>query len=286
MRVEIIKPGMYTTIQDSGRVGHQSYGVPIGGYLDRHAAHFANTLVGNDIHSPLIEATLIGPEMVFDTPCVIAITGGDFNARINDASIEHNSRLYVEKGHRLSMGNAITGCRAYIAIGGEWLVKKWLGSASAMSGPYSLLTPDSILRKSSILDINTLIPSMEVRVSQTHLNRKTKVHILPGPEYHMFDQQSLNHLFDTQIKISTQSNRIGIRLEKYLEKYELPNEMMSSGVVPGTIQLTHEGQPIILLADAQTTGGYPRIAKVIDEDLDALAQFKPGDMLELIWMHI
>ena len=75
-------------------------------------------------------------------------------------------------------------------------------------------------------------------------------------------------------------------MEKYLEKYELPNEMMSSGVVPGTIQLTHEGQPIILLADAQTTGGYPRIAKVIDEDLDALAQFKPGDMLELIWMHI
>lgn len=165
MRVEIIKPGMYSTIQDSGRVGRQSYGVPIGGYLDRYAAHFANTLVGNEIHSPLIEATLIGPEMVFDTPCVIAVTGGDLNARINDVSIEQNRRIYLETGHRLSMGNAITGCRAYIAIGGEWLVKKWLGSASAINGSYSLLTPDSILRKRSIIEINTSIPNLEVRLS-------------------------------------------------------------------------------------------------------------------------
>jgi len=286
LTLTFLKPGLQTTLQDHGRIGLQYLGVPVGGALDRNSAQMANHLVSNHSNEPLLEITMSGPEILFDADALIAITGAHFNIKCDNESIENDKAYYVKSGSVIKFGKLDTGCRAYLAIAGSWKATPWKGSVSPlMQAPEA--TPDSIIRKGSKIKIDSAhlnkTGSWDKNIPVPVLANKVRLRVKPGPEFETISRTAIAKFFGQGHQISQDANRMGYRLNTQLISSEERKEMISSGIIPGTVQITGSGQPIILLKDAQTTGGYPRIANIIDEDLDQLAQLKPGDE---IWFGI
>ena len=280
-----IKPGLQTLVQDRGRAGHQAYGVPLGGALDRESAMLANRLVGNTTHIPVLEMTLLGPGIAIEGNCQIAITGANMQPHINGKAVPMYETVAVEDGAQLSFGRAVTGCRSYMAVRGKWQVRAWLDSCSAASHSADKLTPDSIVGKNSKIHIYSdariakkIYPAYLGPIYLDHLS----VEVWPGPEFTFFSEAAIQQFFTTQYTVSVHSNRMGYRLGgPALTAFE-PKEIISSGIVPGTVQVLPSGLPVVLLADAQTTGGYPRIANALLSELDKIAQLRPGNTLSFV----
>ncbi|HLF64569.1 MAG TPA: biotin-dependent carboxyltransferase family protein [Saprospiraceae bacterium] len=278
--LRFLKPGMHTLIQDMGRPDQQSSGIPIGGALDKTSAAAANWCVGNPESSPVLEITMIGPQIQVDGDCQIAITGADMNPKLDGTGIQSYETIQVSSGSILSFGKLRNGCRAYLAVNGEWQVHRWLQSASALSIGNEDLVPGAVIKKGAVIVVKVHEPLPAVLVHPNPIKSWPDTHavrVLPGPEFQSFTAQQIAYFFNAVFTISGESNRMGYRLEPGFLDYEAEDELISSGIVPGTIQITRQGQAVILMADAQTTGGYPRIANVLSEDLDALAQLKPGN---------
>ncbi len=280
LELSFTKPGLYTTVQDDGRAEFHSYGIPPGGPMDRASARRANWLVGNALTNPTLEITVMGPEMTFDGPAQIALTGGDISAKVNGVSVSLNESMQIKTNDRLSFGRLQSGARCYLAIGGAWQVERWLGSASAASIEVDLLTPGAIVRKGDRLRIegSHIIDARALDWSKQANLENAPIRVVPGPEMNKFYKSIVADFFASDHHISNRSNRMGYRLESDI-KLKTDFEMISSGTVPGVIQGTNSGQPIILMADAQTAGGYPRFGCVASIDLDRLGQMKPGDMV-------
>ncbi|WP_421978539.1 biotin-dependent carboxyltransferase family protein [Roseivirga seohaensis] len=282
-RLHFLKSGLQTTVQDLGRHGVQDLGIPINGAMDKASAQLANQLVGNDANSPVLEITLLGPKIQFEGPCQIAITGADLSAEINGNTIPLFRTINIEHGDVLSFGKPLIGCRAYLAINGKWDIQSWLGSFSASATNTAQTTPDSIIEKDQILEIIRGKEQPIIAISEserTSLSIEVPIKVYSGPEFEAFSDVEKQSFFGDSFTIGQDSNRMGYRLKEALNCYTKKEEVISSGVIPGTIQITNSGQPIVLMADAQTTGGYPRIANVSSTDLDRLAQFKPGDKVK------
>lgn len=279
-RLHFLKAGLQTTIQDLGRLGVQDLGIPISGAMDKASAKLANRLVGNSANSPLLEITLIGPKIQFEGQCQIAITGANLSAEYNGKPLAQFQTININHGDIVSFGKPILGCRAYLAVNGRWEIKSWLGSYSASANNTAQTTPESIIIKDKILEI---IGGKEQLVStipegeRPNLSIDAPIKVYPGPEFEAFSAVEKQSFFEDEFTIGQDSNRMGYRLKEALKGYTKKEEIISSGVMPGTIQVTNSGQPIVLMADAQTTGGYPRMANVASQDLDRFAQFKPGD---------
>ena len=274
------KAGIQTLIQDKGRTGYQSYGVPVSGALDKKAAIVANELVGNPSNSPILEIALLGPTIKIAGNCQIAITGADLSAKVNKQPIPLYATINLKDGDVLTFGGAKTGCRAYLAVRGNWQINKWLNSYSAL--PYSgvAATPDSLIQKGTNLQIETtgIIPTKcLLKSAQPNFPNSVRIRVLPGPEFDEFSNYTIAYFFSRGYKLTNDANRMGYRLDANLIDFKPKREVISSGIIPGTIQITSAGQPVILMADAQTVGGYYRIANVISADLDKLAQLKSGD---------
>lgn len=283
--IHIQKPGLLTTIQDQGRKGYQAFGVPINGAMDKRSARAANWLVGNPHDAPVIEITMMGPALHIEGDCQFALTGADISPSLDGKVCAMYETQLVKNGAMLSFGALKKGCRAYMAIGGDWQVKSWLGSQSASGHMPKELTPESLLSKDSLLHIKSrsFIHKRFIRPNdQPDFPNQLQVHVLPGPEFNYFSRLQIAHFFSQEFLLRSESNRMGYRLDEALPDYQAEKEVISSGIVPGTIQVPPSGQPIILMADAQTTGGYPRIANVITKDLDRLGQLKPGDRVGFI----
>ncbi|WP_053224217.1 5-oxoprolinase subunit C family protein [Roseivirga seohaensis] len=279
-RLHFLKPGLQTTIQDLGRHGVQDLGIPINGAMDKASAQLANHLVGNSADSQVLEITLLGPKIQFEGQCQIAITGADLSAEINGNTIPLFRTINIEHGDVLSFGKPLTGCRAYLAINGKWDIQSWLGSFSASATNTAQTTPDSIIVKDQILEIIRGKDQPIITISESErpsLSIEAPIKVYPGPEFEAFSAVEKQSFFGDRFTIGQDSNRMGYRLKEALNGYTKKEEVISSGVIPGTIQITNSGQPIVLMADAQTTGGYPRIANVSSTELDRLAHFKPGD---------
>ncbi|WP_375577812.1 biotin-dependent carboxyltransferase family protein [Marivirga tractuosa] len=286
LTLTFLKPGLQTTLQDNGRAGLQHLGVPVGGALDRTSAEMANHLVGNEKNVPVLEITMTGPEIIFDSDALIALTGAPFELYCDGKLVENNTAVYLKSGSVLKFGKLKSGCRAYLAIAGEWKARKWKGSVSPLlQAPEA--TPESIIQKGSKLKIDSAhlnkTGSWDKNSHTPILSHRIRLRVTPGPEFDSISRIAIARFFGQGHEISQDANRMGYRLKTDLASAEERTEMISSGIIPGTIQLTGSGQPIILLNDAQTTGGYPRIANIINEDLDQLAQLKPGDE---IWFSI
>lgn len=278
------KAGMLTTIQDMGRMGYQAYGVPIGGAMDKQAAKTANELIGNPPYFPVLEITLLGPTIHFDQSVQIAITGANLSPTINRTAISSYHTLTVQANDVLSFGRIINGCRAYLAIRGTWQLPQWLGSYSAVH-PNKEVLPNSIIQKTSVLQILTSSFSNEITLlSPTPLTSQepTLITIVPGPEFDQFTNFQIAQFFSQTYTITNDSNRMGYRLQGKPMQLEKHSSMISSGIIPSTIQINNAGLPIILMRDAQTVGGYPRIATVIERDMDRLAQLKPSEQIRFI----
>ena len=278
-----VKPGLHTLVQDAGRIGHQESGVPTGGVMDRSSAKIANVLVGNPPDHPVLEITLIGPHVDIEGSCQIALTGAQLTPTLNGEPLPLYETIDIPTGSSLRFGKCQTGCRAYLAIRGEWMVQAWLESKSAASFNAKILTPQSVFDKGALLKIETGQPIAKKTFDQSllpKLHREPQViRVLPGPEFDYFSRIAIAHFFGQTFRLSPQSNRMGYRLDPGIRDYDPPHELISSGTVPGTVQITNSGQPIILMTDAQTSGGYFRLVNVISCDMDLLAQLKPGDTL-------
>lgn len=283
LTIEILKTGLFSSIQDEGRYGHLASGIPISGAMDKSAMHMANELVGNTKHHPVIEFTLLGPSIRFDENAQIALAGADFEAQLNYRDIHFYETLRVEKGDVLHLGQARSGCRGYLAINGDWEAEKWLGSYSHSSIYMNSLGLKSCLETNEKLVIQTH-PFKEEECIPRHkrpiFSNCTLIRTVTSPDFEQFDIELIDSFYDTVFKITNQSNRMGCRLEESIRGFAKMSDQISSGIIPGTIQVNNEGKPMILTADAQTTGGYPRIANVVDEDLDMIGQLRPGDQVK------
>lgn len=276
------KPGMLTTVQDFGRPNFREYGVPAGGALDRAAMSTANDLVGNKKENPILEITLMGPEIYFEKPAQIAIAGADISPTINGRVCPMCETVNVPEKATLKFGRLINGCRAYLAVAGKWKVEKWLGSHSALPGVGTEILPQNSIQKNSelIIEKGEKVEGRKIENEKIpKYSEGQKIRVMPGPEFEKFPRRYIAHFFSHTHRVSPNSSRMGCRLENGFIPFQAPHELISSPVIPGTIQITNSGQPIVLLADAQTTGGYFRFANVILKDMDTLAQVKPGDEL-------
>lgn len=272
--VEVISPGLYSTIQDSGRIGFRKYGVPPSGPMDKQSADMANHLLNNSLDAALMEITMHGPKLMFSVATQIAIFGADISPKLNDQEIACNKVINVAPEDVLSFGLLQFGVRCYLAVKDGFQTEKILESRSY----FAPVTLYSTIRKGDKLPINAHLSNDDSRsmIKKNHPRFKS-VHLdcTFGPEADLIDNKDI--LFGTRFSISKDNNRMGYRLEGLPLSYPKNFNMLTSAVLPGTVQLTPSGQLIVLMQDCQTTGGYPRILQLTKSGIIALAQKKAGD---------
>lgn len=280
--MRVLDGGMFTTVQDKGRYGFREFGVPVSGAMDRHSAEWANKLVGNPQEAPVLEMTMKGGRYRFESDGYIAISGAEMEPKINNRPIPIHQGIVVRAGDVLKFGVARRGCRAYLAIRGEWILNKIMGSYSTLTQAKLGGIEGRSLRANDLIqwkdwDVMPTLPRMP-DAERPYFSSKLTVPIMPAREWEWLKNEEKEKLLNSVFTVSAQSNRMGIRLEG--THIAMPKrQMVSSPVTPGIIQLPEHGLPIILMNDGQTIGGYPRIAKVHDRDLWRLGQLKPGDLL-------
>ena len=271
--IKFISKGLYTTIQDDGRFGYRNIGVPSSGYMDRESAQIANLIIDNPINNPVIEATLIGPTIKFEKSTFICITGSDFNPMLNESRISLYTPVEVNKGDILKINNSSIGSRCYISIKGDIKVDKVLGSKSY----YPQISDSSIIEKGDEFkfETNNSEPNYKLINQKFELNKNLKV--FKGPEFNSLNKGSINKIIDQEFSIGI-NNRMAYNLKEKIQAGT--TSIISSPVIPGTVQLTPSGQMIILHRDCQTTGGYPRILQLDEKSLNNLAQLRIGDKIK------
>jgi biotin-dependent carboxylase-like uncharacterized protein len=274
--VEVISPGPLTTIQDLGRPGWAHIGVPRSGAADRASLKLANRLVGNEEGAAALETTLAGPRLRFNGDARLALTGAQVNARIGDRPAPMNTAIQVRDGETLKIGNARTGIRTYIAFAGGIEVPLVLGSAATDTltglGPAPLV-PGQVL---GLANHGSATPAVAVTSAEP---AAPVLHVILGPRDDWFTADAITRLTAELFTVTPASNRVGLRLDGPPLERARTGELLSEGLVPGAIQVPAGGQPILLLADHPTTGGYPVIAVVVEADLRIAAQLRPGQQL-------
>lgn len=283
---KVIKPGPYTTVQDGGRHGYQQYGVPPAGVLDDYAFRAANLLVGNQENAAVLEITFLGPHLEALAEAELALTGAEMPVSLNGEPVEGWAGFRVKPGDRVALGPARSGCRSYLSVTGGIDVPVVMGSRSCYVGAGIGGHNGRILMEGDVL------PRGEGRL----LRRSRKLpgefiprycpeillRAVPGPQDDFFDR-GLETFFESSFTVSSDSNRMGYRLEGpvILQKEGFPKSIISEPSVRGGVQIPADGQPIILLVE-QTVGGYTKIATVISTDIPRVAQAKPGDKIRFV----
>jgi len=282
---KVINPGLFTTIQDLGRRGFQKYGVPVSGAMDTYAFVAANLLVGNRPEDACLEITLLGPRLEFLNKSQIAIAGAILLPSINGETANCWQTLQVNKGDVLSFRSPQSGCRAYLAVRGGIDVPLVLGSRSTyVRGGFSgfkgrqLKVGDvieahkpKILPKSGFLILQEFVPSY---------SNKWTIEAVLGPQSDCFTEQGMDTFLSNVYTVTTESDRMGYRLDGSKVEQKGSFEMVSDAIPIGAVQVPPNGKPIIVMRDAQTTGGYPKIAIVITSDVSRLGQAKPNDKIQ------
>jgi len=275
--LRVVQPGILTTIQDAGRPSAVASGVPPGGPMDRFAHAAANLIVGNDRGAATLECTLTGPRLVATRSCVIAITGGDLGP-----SIPMWTAIQLAAGDEITFAGRRTGARAYIAVGGGVIGDRWLGSTStnlmcARGGMHGrALVAGDVISTGEWHDPpvagRTLVEQLRPAYADLSLR------VIRGPHFARLTRGSQQELWTAMFTVSPSSNRMGFRLDG--ATLDAPgDELLSFPLVAGVVQLPSGGQPILLMADHQTAGGYPVVAVVTSASMPIAAQLAPGDEL-------
>lgn len=289
--VEVIRPGLQSTIQDSGRWGYQAFGVSVSGPMDPRAHRLANLLVGNPPDAATLEITLVGPELVFDEERTIAVCGADFVVTVGDHLASHAAPFRVPRGAHLRFGPRAHGSRAYLAVEGGFAVPSVFGSRathipSRIGGHAGrpLATGDRIPLGPS-LGASSLPgrrvpqrtgPSLEMPAGHARLR------FTPNPDLGHFRKDALARLQSARYTLRPESDRMGYRLDGPVIRTLAKGTMLSQPSSIGAIQVPQDGQPILLMADRQTTGGYPIVGTVITADLGLAGQLGPGDTVAFV----
>jgi antagonist of KipI len=282
--LEILSPGIFTSIQDLGRYGYGRYGVAPSGALDSYALRIANLLVGNRPDQAGLEAMLLGPAIRALADIVVAVTGGNLQPRRNKQPIEMWRSHFLKKDDILSFGSPLSGFRAYVAVGGGISVPPVMGSRSTnLSSGFGGLQGRT-LEKNDILSSENCF--QHVKTDRRAFNaawipdclNHWSLRVIWGPQDDHFPAESRDSFLGASYKMSSDSDRTGIRLQGPVirQKPDMQTSIISEGVISGSVQIPGDGKPIIILGET-VTGGYRKIATVISADLPLLGQIKPGD---------
>jgi antagonist of KipI len=282
--LRVVEPGLFTTVQDLGRPNAISAGVPPGGAMDRFAHRAANLLVGNAEGDAGLECTLNGPTLVAARSCLVAIAGADFDPRVNGQPVPGWTGIFLGVGDRLTFGVRRSGGRAYIALAGGVAGDRWLGSLST----YLLAARGGMhgrnLKAGDEIGVarETGGPVVSGRQLPERLRPRYADHtllVVAGPHIKRLDAQSRSLLFGGGFKVSREADRMGYRLDGP-KLATSGDELLSFGLTAGAVQVPRGGQPILLMADHQTAGGYPVVATVVNASMPVAAQLIPGDDLQ------
>lgn len=283
--LEVVKPGLLTTVQDLGRYGHQATGVPVAGPMDAFSHRLANQLVGNEVNAATLEITLIGPELICEADTTMAISGAHFEAACDDRPVPMGASFSVRQGQRLKFGRILQGARAYLAIAGGIQTTPVLGSRAT-----HLVSRMGGVRGRALIG-GDRVPILAEPSPRAHrkapgltlpTNGRALLRVMPGPQDHWFEPDALKTIAGVSFRISPSSNRMGYRLQGPPLPRVHQGELISEPVGPGAIQVPAAGEPILLMADRQTAGGYPKIGHVISADLPLAGQLAPGDFIEFV----
>jgi antagonist of KipI len=281
--LRVQKPGLLTTIQDLGRPNAMQAGVPAGGAMDRFAHRAANLLTGNDENAAALECTLNGPQLVAVRPCLVAITGADFDPHLNGRPAPMWTGVFLSEGDELTFAGRRWGARTYIAVAGGIAGDRWLGSMST-----SLLAERGGMH-GRLLSAGDVIAILNTPSSPASSGRQLGPvdrpdyadHTMPaiaGPHLTRLDAANRNALFGAPFEVSRDADRMGYRLEGPVLEIS-GGELLSFGLIAGAVQVPRSGQPILLMADHQTAGGYPVVATLASAAMPVAAQLLPGDEL-------
>ena len=300
MAFSIIKPGLLDTIQDMGRNGFGNWGINPGGAMDTYAAQVANLLVGNDKCEAVMEIHFPGPQILFEQNTLISITGADFSPTVNDEIIPRWQPIVVRKNTVLHFPSLVQGNRCYLSVHGGYCMKKWLNSYSTNLkagiggwGGRPLKKGDELpFNENTIYFAGWLKEESDFEILPWRVNTEKiyqfphEIGFIPGREWSLLSAASRSSFLDDNFLIHPSSDRMGYQLKGYPITLEQPLELISSAVSFGTVQLLPNGQLIVLMADHQTTGGYPRIAHVVSAHLPKLAQLRPSDTVQFKLMDM
>ncbi len=297
MSVTVLKGGVLCSVQDLGRPGYQRYGMVVGGAADSFSARVANALVGNPSNAALLEVSLVGPDLRFETESLIAWCGAEFNVRFGNVPIPPNRPTRVPAGAVVSFGSVQMGARAWLAIAGGIEVPVVMGSRSTcrrfgVGGLQGrpLVTGDllklgapsgwaqricSALRGSGRLHCDWSVRPESLGGAPA----PSRLRALRGPEWDWFRSEARMRFFASSYRVTKEADRMGVRLDGPGIELSEPREMISSAVNAGVVQVPPAAQPIVLLCSRQTVGGYPRLAAVAGVDHGRLAQLKQGDLV-------
>ena len=283
-QIRIIQPGILTTIQDLGRYGFQQYGVPISGAMDSYSLKLANILVGNDINEACLEITMIGPSIEFNHNTAIAITGANITPKVNGNKVNMYETIYVKPGDILTFGELISGFRTYLSILGGFDVRVIMGSKSTYTrgniGGYK----GRKLAKEDIIKVNAVNKIVAKRKIPDYLipkySQEETIRVILGPEDASFTDDGIKTFLNSEFIVSDNFDRMGYKLNGPKIEHKSKADIISTGISIGTIQVPGNGQPIVMLSDKQTTGGYTRIANVITTDISKFGQMKSGDKIK------
>jgi antagonist of KipI len=292
--LRVIKPGLLTSIQDLGRKGFQQHGVIVSGAMDTYSLRIANMLVGNKEGEAALEITLMGPTLKIEKNCLIAITGGNLSPTIDSQTVPMWKPVYVKKGTILRFEGCKSGCRSYLSVAGGYAISTVMNSKSTYLrgeiGGYK----GRALKVDDVVDFNvtsTILNNREFKEAFTAPkwfvndkefmpSRMPAIRFIDGSQSDYFTDSSKVSFTENLFKVSNQSDRMGYRISGPLLELNEKRELLSEAVTNGSVQVPPDGNPIILLADSQTTGGYPKIAQVITADLPMIAQIKPGESIQ------
>lgn len=289
--LKILKSGLLTSVQDLGRRGFQKYGVIASGAMDPFALRVANLLVGNPDNAAALEISFAGPSIEFETDAFIALCGGDLSPQLDGNTCGMWRIVAVKKGSALSFGAPKKGCRTYLAVAGGFDVPEVMNSTStylrAAIGGYQ----GRALKSGDRIPLNPVDPKrlaalLKAASSEQHWQipairyfEEPLVRIMKGRQFDLFTSKSQEQLFNVPFTVGPHSDRMGYRLEDTPLVLSQAVELISEPVSFGSIQVPPDGNPIILMADRQTTGGYPKIGEVASIDLPLISQLKPGNKI-------
>jgi biotin-dependent carboxylase-like uncharacterized protein len=279
-RVTFRDAGPQTTVQDLGRSGQLRYGIPPSGPIDRRAFVLANRLVGNPAGAAALECTLAGPRFVVDAPCVIAVTGAAVPVTVDEREAAAWTTLVLPAGTEVRIGQARTGVRAYVAFAGGIDVPLVLGSRATYLRGRMGGFGGRALRKQDVLRVfPAAVPAVRAltpAVAGT-LDAEPVVRVVLGPQADRFTQEGIAAFLGSVYEMLPQSDRMGARLRGPRIAHARGHDIISDGIALGSIQVPGDGQPIVLLVDRQSTGGYTKIATVCSFDIGRVGQVRPGE---------
>ncbi|MEM1003632.1 MAG: biotin-dependent carboxyltransferase family protein [Bacteroidota bacterium] len=274
--IEVLNPGVFSSIQDGGRLGYKKYGVPSSGFMDNFSAQFANFLLGKPFNAPLIEAAQAGLELRFYQDLNIAVCGAEVDLTCNGEPLLQNRLIKVEAGNILRIKSINKGVWSYLGIQHDLKTDEILCSHSQ----YLTLTKSHCLKKGDLIAIEEASVSGMQNSRLTFQKQKLSeqsITVYKGPEFHLLSKDKQYQLFNSNFSISSKSNRMAYAFNEKLDSHDF--SILSRPVLPGTVQWTPAGELFCLMRDAQTTGGYPRILQLAEENISLLAQKQSGKLV-------